>query len=146
MTCVIRSKRSGLNTLMGLHTSPGLWRGCSVASWGHQCPKLEGGYHLPWPYSHIFSDPISLATLPGPKRRRSYWPPGVFRLCSSMWVPPSEDRRVPIALWSVPDFIRNRFNTFAEVLDGIFFYSLSLSSHIISAFSWWRMSCRHDKM
>lgn len=113
---MIRSNGSGLDTLVGFHRSPGLSRGCDVASWGHQCPKLEGGDHLPRPYFLSFSDPVSLATLSGPKGRRGHWPAGVFRLCSSLWVPPSEDRRVPALLVSDDGLTPFQFLTRFSVL------------------------------
>lgn len=90
MMCIIRSNKSGLCASVGFHRSGGLSGGRGVASWGRQCPKLEGGYHIPGPYHDSFSDPVSLTTLPGPKGRRCHWPAGVLRLCSSLWVPSRE--------------------------------------------------------
>lgn len=71
---------------MGIHPSPGLSRGHSVAPWGHQRPRLEGGYHLSGTYSHSLQDSSSLAPLQGPKRRRGSGSPGVSGLRSAMSV------------------------------------------------------------
>lgn len=81
---------------MGFRRSPGLSGGCGVATWGHQCPKLEGGDRLLGPHSRGFSDLVSLATHPGPKRRRGHWPAGVFRLRSSSSVPPSTTKNLSL--------------------------------------------------